>query len=102
MAGKGARWRRQMKRAAQLDRGLVVADDLKTVIGMCLDEAVAYAASKKLIIRVRSVDEQPTEKTKDGGPHAIVVDVVGGLVTKASTRRNYLLKCDVAPHENGM
>jgi hypothetical protein len=91
MGGKGARARRQEKRAALLDRGLVAKEDLETVVGMKLEDAAEYAASRKLIIRIHSVDSQPVEKTNDAGPHALVVDLVDGKIAKAKARRHLLL-----------
>lgn len=83
MAGKGARYRRQIRRAKELGRGIVIEDDLTAVIGMTLDEVNKYAAEKKLKVRICKVDGVKEIYPRDTGPDLLSIDVVAGLVSVA-------------------
>jgi len=85
--GKGARAKRQERRAVLLNRGLVTKDDLSFVIGMTMENAENYAKNKNLRIRLYYANKE--EKTKDVGPNAITVKVIDGIVVGAETNRRF-------------
>lgn len=91
MSGKGARSRRQEKRAAKFSRGLVEKEDLQAVIGMCLVDAIVYAAKKNIRIRVHSRPNNEIELNNDIGPDAINVDLnEDDMIKSAKTSRRFI------------
>ena len=89
MGGKGTRARRQEKRAAKFERGLVTKEDLNHIIGLPLRDAQVYAFYKNLYCNIKSIDGKKNENELYAGPYVINVDVVDGKIAKAktSTRR---------------
>jgi len=86
MAGKGARQRRQQKRANELGRGLVTKEDIIAVLGMSSEQLKDYAKEKNLVIRIFSVDGADCIIDKKAGTDILNIRMKDGFVETASRK----------------
>jgi len=90
---EGSRCRRQEKRAAKFNRGLVAAKDLEAVMGMTCEDAEKYASENNLTINIRSCDgcRQPLHLNRIG-PNILSIDIENGFVVQVTSNRRMVIE----------